>query len=103
MNPDLMTVEQIARDLATEPHPDAPNVVRLGKAHLSPIEKFWVVCNPTVNSILEDILYEATPLTIANYAIGAGAERWERERPAFYHYKADALKDALARLKKVGK
>jgi hypothetical protein len=55
--------------------------------------------DPKPKDSLEDILYEATPSTIADYAIGVGSERWQQDQPSFYRYREDAFKDAVSRLR----
>lgn len=64
------------------------------------LTKFWVVRDPSPVSELEDILFETDPVEYVAYGIGTGLSQVKRENTTIYTEKAEALKDATARLAK---
>lgn len=62
------------------------------------IEKLWVVCDPSEDSTLDDILYATDALGLAELAIGTGAAAWKREHTTLYTEEREARRDAEGRL-----
>ena len=63
------------------------------------IDRLWVVTDPTPNSVIEDILFDTSPVRFPYYVIGTGADRWRAENTTLYTEEAEARADAEARLR----
>jgi hypothetical protein len=66
---------------------------------MAEIKKVWVVTDPTPDSGIVDILFEATPRKLADYIRGSRTTDWESESTKLYDDKASATADANKRLK----
>ena len=65
------------------------------------LNNIWVVHDPTPDSELIDILYEAKgPNELASLIIGTGLSQWKHENTTLYTEEGEAKKDAEARMKK---
>ena len=79
--------------------------------HLGEPKRFWLVLDPTEDSVLQDVI-PAEPVTaiqIGRIVIGGGntlgdaIRRWEREHPEIYpeELRAEAIEDAKRRFKAI--
>lgn len=66
------------------------------------LEEVWVVRDPSPLSVLEDILFKATPNELARVVLGSGLDTWVFENHTFYDNADDARADALHRLQARG-
>lgn len=67
------------------------------------LPKIWVVRDPSDISELADVMFEANPDTLGKIVFGTGLRQWIDENHTFHDSKDSALKDATARLGKMGK
>ena len=65
------------------------------------IKSFWVVRDPSLESEVEDIFFEATANRFAAYVIGSGLDQFRYENHSLYTEESEAKRDAEARLKKL--
>jgi hypothetical protein len=66
-----------------------------------PILHLWIVRNPTVSSILADVLFHLPVDDLGDYAVGAGVGTWKAECHTLWLDEAEATADAQARLRAV--
>ncbi len=67
---------------------------------MAEIKKFWVVRDPNDISTLGDIVWETDVNGFARYVLGTGLSQFEHERHTMFASRADAEKEAQARMKK---